>query len=111
MDAYSIACLAAVALAVSLRRLLVARVLAVAFLFWVGVHQQADIQQAQRMVRMQIAASSEEGEAARPPQSLASLRDVLERTSAGLIAFLSMSFIALVPAAPRREAPADPDRE
>jgi hypothetical protein len=110
MDLYSLTCLAATVATVWLRRLLAVRILAVAFLLWVAVQQQVDLQQAQRTLSMQIAATSEELGTQRPDLAADELKRILDRTPGGLVALLCTGVLALVPAGSRRGKPSSEEQ-
>ena len=96
MDVYTFAALVATIVAIALRRFVFVRVLAVAFLLWIGFHQQLNIHQAERMLMMRADAPSY-------PTPDLEIVGVLQRTPAGFVAFLCAGVLALVPVRPPGE--------
>jgi len=93
MDAYSVACLVAIVVALVFRGSLAVRALAIAFLAWLGVLHHLDHQQVERML---LGADAPPGQTPAPPEPAEIVR-ILRRTPAGFVAFFGLAVLALVP--------------
>ena len=101
MDVYTWICLLATLAAIALRRHILVRVLCVGFLMWVCGMRHLDIVQAERTL-LHVDRLTEPGEPL-PELDPEEIVWILQRTPAGLTAFLCAGVLALVPpGAPRR---------